>query len=41
LFFPPPLKNTGFVRDIAKRVIEQNNQLIQKLEMLVEDGVPF
>lgn len=31
----------SFVRDIAERVVEQNNQLIQKLESLIGEGVPF
>jgi len=40
------LKNFGsnrfsFVRDITERVVEQNNQLIQKLGMLVGEGVPL
>jgi len=30
-----------FVRDIAERVVEQNNQLIQKLESLIGEGVRF
>jgi hypothetical protein len=29
----------SFVREIAERVIKQNNQLIQKLELLIGDGV--
>jgi hypothetical protein len=31
----------SFVREIAERVVEQNNQLIQKLESLIGEGVPF
>jgi len=31
----------SFVREIADRVVEQNNQLIQKLESLIGEGVPF
>ena len=31
----------NFVREIAERVVEQNNQLIQKLETLIGEGVPF
>jgi hypothetical protein len=31
----------SFVRDIAERVVEQNNLLIQKLESLIGEGVPF
>ena len=31
----------SFVRDIAERVVEQNNKLIQKLELLIGAGVPF
>jgi hypothetical protein len=31
----------SFVREIAERVVEQDNQLIQKLESLVGKGVPF
>ena len=31
----------SFVREIAERVVEQNNQLIHKLESLIEEGVPF
>lgn len=31
----------SFVRDIAERVVEQNNQLIQKLETLIGGGLPF
>jgi ribosome-binding protein aMBF1 (putative translation factor) len=31
----------SFVRDIAERVVEQNNQLIQKLESLIGEGIPF
>jgi hypothetical protein len=29
------------VRDLAQRAIEQNNQLIQKLEAVIGVGVPF
>ena len=35
------LNRFSSVRDIAERVVEQNNQLIQKLEMLIGEGVPF
>jgi len=31
----------SFVREIAERVVEQDNQLIQKLESLIEEGVSF
>jgi len=31
----------SFVRDIAERVVEHNNLLIQKLELLKGEGVPF
>jgi hypothetical protein len=31
----------SFVREIAERVVEQNNQLIQKLESLIGEGVPL
>ena len=31
------LNRFSFVRDIAERVVEQNNQLIQKLGMLLVD----
>jgi len=31
----------GIVRDLAQRAVEQNNQLIQKLETVVGEGVPF
>jgi len=34
------LNRFNFVRDIAERVVEQNNQLIQKLESLIGEGVP-
>ena len=34
-------KKFSFVRDITERVVEQNNELIQKLESLVGEGVPF
>jgi hypothetical protein len=42
----PNLKDFGsnrfsFVREIAERVVEQNNQLIQKLELLIGEGMPF
>jgi hypothetical protein len=30
-----------FVRDIAGRIVEQDNQLIQKLEMLISEGAIF
>lgn len=29
------------VRDLAQRAVEQNNLLIQKLEAVIGDGVPF
>jgi hypothetical protein len=29
------------VRDLAQRAVEQNNLLIQKLETLIGEGVPF
>jgi hypothetical protein len=29
------------VRELAQRAIEQNNQLIQKLETVIGEGVPF
>ena len=31
----------SFVRDIAERVVEQNNRLIQKLESLIGEGLLF
>ena len=31
----------SFVREIAERVVEHNNQLIQKLESLIGEGVPL
>jgi hypothetical protein len=31
----------SFVREIAERVVEQNNQLIQKLESLIGEEVPI
>jgi flagellar biosynthesis/type III secretory pathway protein FliH len=31
----------SFVREIAERVVEQNNQIIHKLELLIGEGVPF
>jgi len=31
----------SFVREIAERVVERNNQLIQKLESLIGEGVPY
>lgn len=31
----------SFVREIAERVVEQNNQLIQKLELLAGGGVTY
>ena len=31
----------SFVREIAERVVEHNNQLIQKLESLIGETVPF
>jgi len=31
----------SLVREIAERVVEQNNKLIQKLELLIGAGVPF
>jgi hypothetical protein len=31
----------SIVRELAQRGIEQNNQLIQKLETLIGEGVPF
>ena len=31
----------SFVREIAERAVEQNNMLIQKLEPLLEETVPF
>jgi hypothetical protein len=42
----PNLKDFGsnrfnFVREIAERVVEQNNLLIRKLESLIEEGAPF
>jgi hypothetical protein len=30
----------SFVRDISERVVKQNNQLIQKLESMIEGRVP-
>ena len=35
------LNRFSFVRDIAERVVEHNNLLIQKLELLKGEGVPF
>lgn len=29
------------VRDLAQRAVEQNNLLIQKLETVIGEGVPF
>lgn len=29
------------VRDLARRAVEQNNQLIQKLETVIGEGLPF
>jgi len=29
------------VRELAQRAVEQNNQLIQKLETVIGEGVPF
>lgn len=31
----------SFVREIAERAVEENNQLIQKLETLIGEEVPF
>lgn len=31
----------SIVRELAQRGIEQNNQLIQRLETLIGEGVPF
>jgi len=31
----------SIVRELAERAVEQNNQLIQKLETLIGEGVPF
>ena len=31
----------SFVREIAERVVAQNNQLIRKLELLIGEEVPF
>jgi hypothetical protein len=31
----------SFVREIAERIVEQNNQLIQKLESLISERVSF
>lgn len=44
--FPIYLKEFGssrlsIVRELAQRGVEQNNQLIQKLETLIGEGVPF
>ncbi len=30
----------GIVRELAQRAVEQNNQLIEKLETVIGEGVP-
>jgi hypothetical protein len=35
------MESLSIVRDLAQCVVDQNNLLIQKLENLIGEGVPF